>query len=172
MNQFFLPLLFEPTALSRPQRFPCFLVSLYYSKTISRYHKVFIGSLETFGRPCLQMFLRKTWTNRHRSQAGDVHRHFQGLGTFVFMVLWHGKVSALVLQVSATQACGIKLAFAMCLLQCPHCTDEAHIGRNRAPCLHVKRAENTIEQNLHPNCLYVWKPEEQMHSQWSEELCF
>ena len=37
----------------------------------------------------------------------------------------------LVLQVLATQACGIKLAFSTCLLQCLHCTDEAHIGRNR-----------------------------------------
>ena len=36
-----------------------------------------------------------------------------------------------VLQVLATQAYGIKLDFAMCLLQCLHCTDEAHLGRNR-----------------------------------------
>ena len=39
--------------------------------------------------------------------------------------------TTLVLQVSATQACGIKLAFSMCLLQCMHYNDEAHIGRNR-----------------------------------------
>ena len=44
-----------------------------------------------------------------------------------FWALWRGKVSALVLQVLATQACGIKLAFSKCLLQCLHCTDEAHI---------------------------------------------
>ena len=53
----------------------------------------------------------------------------------LFWALWHGKVSALVPQVLATQACGIKLAFSMCLLQWLHCTDEAHIGRNRAHCL-------------------------------------
>ena len=29
--------------------------------------------------------------------------------------------------------CGIQLAFSMCLLQCLHCTDEAHIERH----LHV-----------------------------------
>ena len=29
----------------------------------------------------------------------------------------------------------IKLAFAMCLLQCLHCTDEAHIPKQRQPCL-------------------------------------
>ena len=28
-------------------------------------------------------------------------------------------------------ACGVKLAFSTCMLQCLHCTDEAHIGRNR-----------------------------------------
>ena len=37
----------------------------------------------------------------------------------------------LLLWVLVTQAWGIKLAFAMCLLQSLHCTDEAHIGRNR-----------------------------------------
>ena len=47
-----------------------------------------------------------------------------------FRALWRGKVAALAF-VLVTQACGIKLAFAMCLLQCLHCTDEAHIGRNR-----------------------------------------
>ena len=36
-------------------------------------------------------------------------------------------VSALVPQVLTTQAFGIKLAFSMCLLQCLHCTDEAHV---------------------------------------------
>ena len=46
-------------------------------------------------------------------------------------------MSAFVLQVSATQACGMKLTFSMCLLQCLHCTDEAHIGRNRAHCLQL-----------------------------------
>ena len=49
----------------------------------------------------------------------------------VVWALWRGKVSALVRQVLATQACGINLAFSMCLIQCLHCTDDAHIGRNR-----------------------------------------
>ena len=42
-------------------------------------------------------------------------------------IFMRGKASVLVLQVLATQACGIKLAFSMCLLQC---TDEAHKSRN------------------------------------------
>ena len=51
----------------------------------------------------------------------------------------------LVLQVLATQACGIKLAFSMCLLQCVYCTDEAHnhinfIDRNRAHCLRCAKS--------------------------------
>ena len=61
----------------------------------------------------------------------------------VVWALWRGKVSALVvLQVLATQAYGIKLAFAMCLLQCLHCTDEAHIGRNRGTL--SAKIENTV----------------------------
>ena len=48
-----------------------------------------------------------------------------------FRALWRGKWLHLLLWVLVTRACGIKLAFAMCLLQCLHCTDEAHIGRNR-----------------------------------------
>ena len=55
----------------------------------------------------------------------------------------------LLLWVLVTQACGIKLAFAMCLLQCLHCTDEAHIGRNRGSpvcrrCGMLHRTENGI----------------------------
>ena len=49
-------------------------------------------------------------------------------------------MSALVLQVFATQAYRITLAFSMCLLQCLHCTYElveAHIVRSRALCLQV-----------------------------------
>ena len=52
-------------------------------------------------------------------------------------------VRCLVLQVLATQACGIELAFSMCLLQCLHCTDEAHIGRNSAPCLQFESSNLT-----------------------------
>ena len=66
-----------------------------------------------------------------------------------FWALWHGKASALVLQVLATQACGIKLAFSMCLLQCLHCTDEAHIGRNSVPCLQFDSSNLLI-------CLQTW----------------
>ena len=44
-------------------------------------------------------------------------------------------MSALVLQVLAIQTSGTKLDVSMCLLQCPHCTDEVHIGRTSAPCL-------------------------------------
>ena len=35
---------------------------------------------------------------------------------------------------------GIKLAFSMCLLQCLHCTDDAHICRNRTLCLQFDRS--------------------------------
>ena len=37
--------------------------------------------------------------------------------------------------------CGMKLAFAMCLLQCLHCIDEAHIAQNRGSpvCSEVSR---------------------------------
>ena len=50
----------------------------------------------------------------------------------VVWALWRGKVCArVVLQVLAIQAYRIKLAFAMCLLQCLYCPDEAHMGRNR-----------------------------------------
>ena len=41
------------------------------------------------------------------------------------LVLQHGKVSELVLEVLATQAHGKKLEFAKYLLQRLHCTDEA-----------------------------------------------
>ena len=54
--------------------------------------------------------------------SSPVYRHF--------WALWRGKVSALVLQVLATQTCGIKLAFSMCLLLCLHC-NEVHKGQNR-----------------------------------------
>ena len=49
----------------------------------------------------------------------------------VVWALWRGKVSALFLQMSATQACGKVISFSMCLLPCLHCTDEAHMGRIR-----------------------------------------
>ena len=52
-----------------------------------------------------------------------------------------GKVSALVLQVLATQARGImKLAFSMCL----HHTAEAHINRNRAHCLQLDSWQQSL----------------------------
>ena len=59
-----------------------------------------------------------------------------GLQVFLSTLAWQPEVSALVLQMLATQACGVKLTFStMCLFQCLHCTDDAHIDRNSAPCL-------------------------------------
>ena len=53
------------------------------------------------------------------------------LQVFLSTLVWQGGCTSLLCKCLVTQACGIKLAFAMCLLQCLHCTDEAHIGRNR-----------------------------------------
>ena len=47
-------------------------------------------------------------------------------------------MSALVLQVLATQACASKLAFPMCLLQCLHCTNEGQRLKQ-----HILSAEDT-----------------------------
>ena len=91
------------------------------------------------GKPCMPKYRRvHARESTHLYPRARSCLNFFGQGSIrklhsgVHSALWHGKVSALVvLQVLATKACGIKLAFAMCLLQCLHCTDEAHIGRNR-----------------------------------------
>ena len=78
-----------------------------------------------------------------------VYRCFEhsGVARWLHLLLW----------VLVTQACGIKLAFAMCLLQCLHCTDEAHIGRNRGSpvCSHSSLPKVHISLSIYLSIVIV-----------------
>ena len=72
-------------------------------------------------------------------------------------------------QLVVTQACGIKLAFAMCLLQCLHCTDEAHTCWNRGSPVCSNNYVYTVGcESLYYGILHGFK--KKLHKVWQYSI--